>query len=146
MVAQTQEADFSTQWRWVLGILSISGLLLIFLFQQFDWSALIGLNDLRKIERFVINRSVRFVVNDVLGVLLVLALFGKKKLAVIAIYVQILGLVFLMIPYVILKLNYPSYNGPMINFLHRLILNPLLIYLLVFFFWYQKKNRQGTTL
>jgi hypothetical protein len=50
------------------------------------------------------------------------------------------------VPYVILKLNYPSYNGPMINFLHRLILNPLLIYLLVFFFWYQKKDKQDITL
>jgi exosortase F-associated protein len=142
----TQQADLSLRMRWLLGVISVSGLLLIFLFQRFDWSALFGLGDLKKIERFVINRSVRFVINDVLGVLLVLSLFGRKKLAIIAVYVQVLGFVFIMIPYVILKLNYPSYNGPMISFLHRLILNPLLIYLLVFFFWYQKNNKQHNTL
>jgi exosortase F-associated protein len=146
MLESTPQADLSLRMRWLLGIISVTGLLLIFLFQRFDWSALFGLNDLKKIERFVINRSVRFVINDVLGVLLVLSLFGRKKFAIIAVYVQIFGLVFLMIPYVILKLNYPTYNGPMINFLHRLILNPLLIYLLVFFFWYQKKNTQDTSL
>lgn len=137
----TAQADLSKTTRWLLGIFSVTGLLLIFLFQRFDWSAVFGVTDLKSIERFVINRSIRFVINDVLGVLLVLALFGKKKLAIIAIYVQILGFVFVMIPYMVLKLNYPSYNGPMISFLHRLILNPLMIYLLIFFFWYQEKNK-----
>jgi exosortase F-associated protein len=140
------QVDLSLRARWLLGIASVSGLLLIFLFQRFDWTRLIELKNFSDIERFVVNRSIRFVFNDVLGVLLVLSLFGKKKLAIIAVYVQILGLVFVMVPYVILKLNYPSYNGPMINFLHRLILNPLLIYLLVFFFWYQKKDKQDITL
>ena len=145
-VEARQEADLSLRARWLLGIVSVSGLLLIYLFQRFDWARFVGLSDLANIERFVVNRSIRFVINDVLGVLLVLSLFGKKSLAIIAMYVQVLGFVFVMLPYMILKLNYPSYNGPMINFLHRLILNPLLIYLLIFFFWYQKKNRQDTTL
>jgi exosortase F-associated protein len=145
-VESRSQTDLSLRVRWLLGIASVSGLLLIFLFQRFDWTRMIGLTDLTNIERFVVNRSIRFVINDVLGVLLVLSLFGKKNLAIIAVYVQILGFVFVMIPYVILKLNYPSYNGPMINFLHRLILNPLLIYLLVFFFWYQKINKENTTL
>jgi exosortase F-associated protein len=145
-VESRSQADLSLRARWLLGILSVSGLLLIFLFQRFDWTRVIGLTDLTNIERFVANRSIRFVINDVLGVLLVLSLFGKKNLAIIAVYIQILGFVFVMIPYIILKLNYPSYNGPMINFLHRLILNPLLIYLLVFFFWNQKINKQNTTL
>ncbi len=140
-VESRSQADLSLHARWVLGIVSIAGLLMIFLFQRFDWTRLVGLTDLANIERFVVNRSVRFVINDVLGVLLVLSLFGKKKLAIIAVYVQIFGFVFVMIPYMILKLNYPAYNGPMINFLHRLILNPLLIYLLVFFFWFQEKNK-----
>jgi exosortase F-associated protein len=135
------QADLSLRARWILGIVSASGLVLIFLFQQYDWTSLIGLTDLTNIGRFVVNRSIRFVINDVLGVLLVLSLFGKKSLAIIAVYVQILGFVFVMLPYMILKLNYPSYNGPMINFLHRLIMNPLLIYLLIFFFWFQEKNK-----
>lgn len=139
------QTDISLTARWLLGITSATGLVLIFLFQRFDWSRLFAGDSLVEIERFVVNRSIRFVINDVLGVLLVLALFGKKKLALIAVYVQILGFLFVMIPYVILKLNYPSYNGPMINFLHRLVLNPLLIYLLIFFFWYQEKNKERTS-
>ena len=40
--------------------------------------------------------------------------------------------------YFIIKLNYPAYNGPMINYLHRLIINPTLLLLLIPAFYYQK--------
>lgn len=133
-----QTRSISVFWRWTLGIISVGGLLSIFLFQRHDWSSWLTGPALSRIEVFLVNRSVRFILNDIFAVMLVAALFGKRKFVVIAIYVQLAGVVLVLIPYVILKLNYPSYNGPMINFLHRLVLNPLLIYLLIFFFWYNE--------
>jgi exosortase F-associated protein len=132
-----ESADFRKSWRWVAGLIAVAGLLALFLFQRFDWSFW---TTAPAIQKFVINRSIRFIVNDILGTLLVLALFGKRKLVIISIYVQVLGLIFVLVPYFILKMNYPAYNGPLLSFLHRLILNPVLIYLLIFFFWFQEKQ------
>jgi exosortase F-associated protein len=138
-----QNPEASLRLRWIIGVISVIGLLLIFLFQQFDWSAWLGIGELTKIQKFLVNRSFRFVINDIFAGLLVFSLFGKRNLTLIAVYVQVLGFIALLLPYVALKLYYPAYNGPMISFLHRLILNPLLIYLLIFFFWYQEKNKSG---
>jgi len=132
-----RSADFPRSWRWVAGCLAIAGLLTLFLFQRIDWSFWITAPPIKK---FVINRSIRFIVNDILATLLVLALFGKRKLVMISVYIQVLGLILLLVPYFILKMNFPAYNGPLLSFLHRLILNPVLIYLLIFFFWFQEKQ------
>jgi exosortase F-associated protein len=136
-----QPNSLSKTSRWVLGIISVTGLILIFVFQRINWSDWLH-GSYSSIQIFLINRSVRFVLNDICAVLLVAALFGRRNHVVIAIYVQIIGLVVILIPYIILKINYPSYNGPMVSFLHRLVLNPLLIYLLIFFFWYNEKYQK----
>jgi exosortase F-associated protein len=133
-----QPNSLSKTSRWILGIISVAGLILIFLFQRVNWSGWLH-GSYSSIQIFLINRSVRFVLNDICAVLLVAALFGRRNHVVIAIYVQIIGFVVILIPYIILKINFPSYNGPLVSFLHRLVLNPLLIYLLIFFFWYNEK-------
>jgi exosortase F-associated protein len=137
-----QEPDFSRALRWGVGLLAAAGLLALFMFQRYDWSALTG-GHFSPIQRFLLNRSVRFVLNDLLAMLLVLAVFGKRKYVIVAIFVQVLSFVFILLPYFFLKLSYPGYNGPLISFLHRLVLNPVLIYLLMFFFWYQEKQSKN---
>ena len=137
--------DFSLAVRWVAGIVSVSGLLFIFLFQRVDWSSWILHDTGSSIRTFLINRAVRFVLNDIFAIGLVLALFGKRKFVIIAVYVQVFGLFFILLPYLVLKVNFPHYNGPLLSFLHRLILNPLLVYLLSFYFWYQEKYISHTT-
>jgi exosortase F-associated protein len=135
---QKQPNKFPVTARWIIGIVAASGLVMVFLFQRTNWSSLLP-GSYSSIEEFLINRSVRFILNDILAVMLVAALFGKRNLVIIAIYVQLIGFVLILIPYIILKINYPAYNGPLISFLHRLVLNPLLIYLLIFFFWYNER-------
>jgi exosortase F-associated protein len=123
--------------RIVAGILSVAGLVAVFLFQRQDVASLIGVE--QHIWKFIVNRSIRFVVNDVLAIFLIYALFAERKYVLFAIGVQVFGLFVVLIPYFILKFNYPGYNGPLISFLHRLVLNPTLILLLVPAFYYQKK-------
>ena len=134
-----ESADFSRSLRWSVGVAAVAGLLAVFIFQHLDvarifWEVSSPLN------RFIINRSIRFLFNDIFATLLVLAVFGRRKYVVIAIVVQCLGIFVVLMPYMLLKVHAPGYNGPLISFLHRLVLNPVLIYILIFFFWAQEKR------
>ncbi|HMP98620.1 MAG TPA: exosortase F system-associated protein [Cyclobacteriaceae bacterium] len=122
--------------RIFLGVTAAAGLLLVFLFQRLDLALMIGIKE--NIWRFIFNRSIRFILNDALAILLIYALFYERKYVWFAVAVQVFGLVFVLIPYFILKFNFPGYNGPLISFLHRLVLNPTLILLLIPAFYYQR--------
>jgi exosortase F-associated protein len=99
--------------------------------------ALMGIDS--AINRFIVNRTIRFLLNDAFTIGLIYALFVERKYVIFALYVQVVGVIIFLIPYFILKLYYPTYNGPLINYLHRLILNPTLLMLLIPAFYYQKK-------
>jgi exosortase F-associated protein len=111
----------------------------VFLFQHVDPISGQLASDGRWV--FVINRTVRFLLNDFLTVLLIYALFFERKYVVFALWVQAAGLVFILIPYFMLKFQFPRYNGPLISFLHRLVLNPTLLLLLIPAFYYQRSLR-----
>ncbi|HTF20623.1 MAG TPA: exosortase F system-associated protein [Chryseolinea sp.] len=123
--------------RIVVGVLCCLGLLLVFVFQRVDVAAVMGVGS-TGITRFLVNRTIRFLVNDAFAIGLIYALFATRKYVVFAIYVQLFGVVAFLIPYFILKVYHPGYNGPYLNFLHRLILNPTLLLLLIPAFYYQK--------
>jgi exosortase F-associated protein len=127
--------------RIMIGILSIAGLVTVFLFQQFDVAGLIGVHE--KASRFFINRTIRFLLNDALALSLIYALFKERKYVVFALYVQIAGTFLFLVPYFILKLYLPRYNGPLISFLHRIILNPTLLMLLIPAFYYQRQMEKS---
>jgi exosortase F-associated protein len=97
----------------------------------------------KDVHRFLINRTIRFLANDFLMVGLIYALFRERKYVVFALWVQIAGLVFFLIPYFILKLRFPMYNGPLISYLHRLIMNPTLLLLLIPAFYYQRSQHRN---
>ena len=124
--------------RIVIGILSVAGLVAVFLFQEIDVAAHLG-SDASAINRFLINRTIRFLLNDAFAIGIIYALFVEKKYVIFSLYVQLAGVVLFLIPYFILKLYFPAYNGPMISFLHRLVLNPTLLMLLIPAFYYQRK-------
>jgi len=126
--------------RWIVGIVCVLGLLLVFVFQGTDVAGKLNLAEVN-IQRFLINRSIRFLLNDVLAIGLIYALFGERRYVIFSIWVQVAGMVLFLFPYFILKLYYPSYNGPLLSFLHRLILNPTLLLLLIPTFYYQRLSR-----
>lgn len=121
-----------------LGIFSIVGLITVFLFQRTDVSAMLNVEN--EYWKFVINRSIRFIINDTLTILLIYALFSEGKYVVFAFWVQLIGLVFVLMPYFVLKFYFSGYNGPLVSFLHRLVLNPTLLLLLIPAFYYQKNT------
>lgn len=125
--------------RGLLVALALAGLLGMYVFQQVPWELLLGVAD--PMWGFVLNRTIRFFVNDSLVVLLVYALFRQRSYTRFAWAVQMAGFIFILVPYLIIKFHYPAYNGPMISFLHRLIVNPLLMLLLIPAFYYQQQKR-----
>lgn len=125
--------------RLSVGIACAVGLIFIFLFQRFDLAGWMGLQT-GNTARFVVNRSIRFLLNDLFAIGLIFALFYERKYMIFAIVVQVIGMVVFLIPYFLLKIEYPGYNGPMISFLHRLVLNPTLLLLLIPAFYVQKHS------
>jgi exosortase F-associated protein len=78
--------------------------------------------------------------NDAFTIGLIYALFVEKKYVIFSLYVQLAGVVLFLLPYYVLKIYFPTYNGPLISFLHRLILNPVLLMLLIPAFYYQRRR------
>ena len=127
--------------RVAVGICCIGGLVAVFLFQRTDIAGLIGVDS--NINRFLLNRTIRFLLNDALTIGLIYALFVERKYVIFAVYVQLAGVVLFLLPYFVLKIYFPSYNGPLISFLHRLIVNPTLLLLLIPAFYYQRAQNAG---
>jgi exosortase F-associated protein len=123
--------------RMAIGTFCLIGLIAVFIFQRTDVAEMISLGS-RPIHKFLINRTIRFLLNDIFAVGIIYALFHERKYVIFSLWVQLAGTFFLLIPYFILKLNFPTYNGPLISYLHRLILNPTLLLLLIPAFYYQK--------
>jgi len=88
-----------TPGRIVIGILSIAGLIAVFLFQQIDVAALIGVDVY--ISRFLINRTIRFLINDALALGLIYAMFHERKYVIFALYVQVAVIFLFLVPYFI---------------------------------------------
>ncbi|MEO8473849.1 MAG: exosortase F system-associated protein [Chryseolinea sp.] len=124
--------------RIIIGSVCAIGLLFVFLFQRIDLGSMAGIKS--PINIFLFNRTARFLFNDALTIGLIFALFPERKYVIFSIYVQIAGVILFLLPYFVLKLYYPGYNGPMISFLHRLILNPTLLMLLIPAFYYQRRG------
>lgn len=124
--------------------LGLGVLIMIYLFQRINYiheiSSLLGLS-IDAIESkmvYSMNKTIRYILNDVMTIIIIYAIFYKRKYVIFSIYVQLFGLIILLPIYLIAKWHYPSYNGPLINYLHRLTLNPVLLMLLVPVFIFQK--------
>lgn len=117
----------------------MGGLLAIYLFQQVDIARLMDIAS--PAWKFVLNKTFRFLANDFLMIGLIYALFDERKYVIFALWVQLAGFIFILLPYFLLKLGFHAGNGPLISFLHRLILNPTLLILLIPAFYYQRMKQ-----
>jgi exosortase F-associated protein len=124
--------------RIIIAVIAGIGLVVVFLFQRTDLAAYAGIE--HRFTTFVVNRSLRFIFNDFFAIGLIYALFANRKYVVFALWVQLAGIALILIPYFAIKYFCGSYNGPLISFLHRLIMNPILILLLIPAFYYQQKT------
>ncbi|RAW01283.1 exosortase F system-associated membrane protein [Pseudochryseolinea flava] len=124
--------------RVFIGILCVAGLCCTFLFQHAAFLKIAGGGS--DVRIFLANKAIRYILNDLLMIGLIYALFVKRNFVIFAFYVQVIGVVLFLLPYFILKLNFPTYNGPLVSYLHRLIVNPLLMLILIPAFFIQERQ------
>lgn len=112
---------------------------LVYIFQDASPAALIGIKDPNTV--FAVNRSARLILNDFACLLIILAIFRRADYLRLALYVFLMEL-FLMLPaYLAVKLTLEGdseISSPLLSHIHRLIVNPMLMILLIAGFFYQR--------
>ena len=130
--------------------LSISILVAVYLLQRFSYAeALNGiLPDVLQISHpnaiFVVNKMIRLVINDFACMLFIYTLFRSKAHLTIAFYVFLIELLIILPVYFSIKLSLEGaseISSPLLSHVHRLIVNPLLMFLLIIGFLYQRLTR-----
>ena len=125
-------------------------LAMVFIFQRFDYfkfiEVLFGLsNSGWPYVGFVVNKVIRFLVNDALCIFFIYALFKEKKYLRVAFYVFLIELFIVLPVYFWIKLSTEGdseLSSPLLSQIHRLIVNPTLMILLIVSFLYQKKRTE----
>ena len=125
---------------------AIAVLVLIYVFQRVDFFSLIfgGIFEQpHAYARFSFNRAFRMIVNDIACLCLIWVWFPERK------FIRLAGVVFLIEVFIILpvylwiKLSLEGdseISSPWLSQVHRLIVNPLLMILLMIAFLYQRKQ------
>ena len=132
--------------RWILGGLAFGLLAAMYLFQRYDFSLVLG--SFSPNTKFVLNKSLRFIVNDVACLALIAVIFNKVSYLRLS-SVFFLGEMFILLPlYFIVKLSTEGnseISSPLLSHFHRMIVNPLLMIVLMMGFFFQDhvSNKQG---
>lgn len=118
----------------------------VYLFQRFSIAGFIG--QLSPEAVFVVNRTARLVLNDVACLMIILAVFREAKYLKIAFWVFLVELLVILPAYLVTKLSLEGdseISSPLLSQVHRLIVNPMLMILLMAGFLYQRFGKKEET-
>jgi exosortase F-associated protein len=135
------EKKLSQRNRIALGGISISGLTLVYVFQQVNYFHFFFSYEVSPNTVFIFNRTFRLLINDLLCVSLILALFEKRKFVAMSFLVLLFELLAILPLYFWIKLKMEGdseISSPLLSQIHRLIVNPMLMFILIAGFYYQK--------
>jgi exosortase F-associated protein len=93
---------------------------------------------------FILNKTCRLVVNDLACFLLILALFQDRRYLKLAWWLFLFELLVLLPIYFAVKLTLEGdseISSPLLSQVHRLIVNPMLMILLMAGFFYQRSRK-----
>lgn len=128
-------------YRYTLGLGCLVGLLAMYIFQ--DSGMVTDYLPSDPHIRFIVSKSLRYLINDALSIGLIYSIFRARIYLIMALGIQLFGTVFLLTPYFVLKLYLNLGNGPLVSFLHRIVINPVLMLLLIPAFLLVKKSQIG---
>ena len=129
--------------RYLLAFVAVIALISLYLSQRFNYAGLFfGQEVISANAEFIFNRVFRYILNDLSVILLLWAMFLNRSLIRVAFGIQLFGL-FIVLPlyfYFKLSLEGPSeISSPLLSFIHRIVVNPILLLLLIPAFYYQKR-------
>jgi len=122
-------------------------LLLVYVFQRVSYAGIVNtmlpesLSISHPYTVFIVNRTIRLIINDSACMLLIWSLFGEIKYLTAAFWVFLIELLVVLPIYFVIKLNLEGaseISSPLLSQIHRIIVNPLLMVILILGFYYQK--------
>ncbi|GGH73519.1 exosortase F system-associated membrane protein [Phaeocystidibacter marisrubri] len=90
----------------------------------------------------VLNKAFRYLLNDLFSILLIHGLFQNRTYTRFAVWVLIFGLFVLVPIYLLLVFYAPSGYSSMISHLHRIIMNPVLMMLLIPYYYMLESQKK----
>jgi exosortase F-associated protein len=139
--------------RWAAILVGFFGLVMVYVFQRHlfydpiqDVLVAYGKHpDDFNALKFAGSKVLRYILNDGFSILIIFGLFEKKKFLKFAVGVFFFGFVVLLPIYLIFSIYFSEATYSFLNHLHRLVLNPLLMLLLIPAFYYQKQLADANT-
>lgn len=89
---------------------------------------------------FIFNKVLRYLLNDLFAIAILYGLFFKRKYLRFSFAVMVFGLVILVPLYLVIYLQQPPGLSSMLSHLHRLVMNPVLMMVLIPAFFYQEQS------
>jgi exosortase F-associated protein len=135
--------------RYILLGFALLALVLIYLFQRISYADILNsiLPEILEIRNpnpvFIFNRIIRLILNDAACMVIIWAVFQQTKFLKAAFLVFLVELLIILPAYFIVKLSLEGdseLSSPLLSQIHRIIVNPLLMFLLMIGFIYQKLN------
>jgi exosortase F-associated protein len=127
--------------RIVLFAGGVLGLAVVFLFQNVDVLALCDHCTFHPYTHFVVKKALRVLLNDTFMLLIIHAIFRDRSVTRLAFYIQLVDTLILLPVYLSIKLTFEGDSEisiPLLSQLHRLIVNPTLMVLLIPAVYYQR--------
>ena len=133
----------------------VLGLILVYIFQHyldfysvlFEFSAphYIDYTTFHNVQPFpfIVNKVFRYLLNDLFSIAIIYGIFYEAKYARFAVYVMFFGLLVLLPLYITIFLSKPEGFSSMLSHLHRVVMNPVLMMLLIPAFFYQRKHERS---
>ena len=124
--------------RILAGMIALAMLGATYLLQRLDYASWMQIESMN--GKFIFNKTLRFLLNDAACLLLITAVFNKSSYFRISAWVFLAELFFFLPLYFILKLSLEGnseISSPLLSQLHRMIVNPLLMIVLIMGFVYQ---------
>lgn len=130
-------------------LLALIGWAVVYVFQEFDITRMemrYGQYNQGHVPtgeewRFIVNKGMRFVLNDLFSLLFIYGLFKNPKYVRFALWVMAFGLFVLLPTYLVLAISFKEEAFNLLTFLHRITMNPWLMLLLIPGFFYQSTLR-----
>lgn len=91
---------------------------------------------------FIVNRITRLIINDLLCMGLIYGIFANGSYLRLAFYLFLVELLLVLPVYLVLKLTWEGtseISSPLLSPIHRMIVNPLLMLLLIVALFYQQR-------
>lgn len=131
--------------RWFIAAVAISTLLGSFQVRGFNLiGAIMGNVYLPELPWMLVsNKLIRYLINDLAALALLWVLFQRRDFLQLAFWVLLFGLIVLLPIYLIGYFYFSDVLGTTLSYVHRLVMNPTLMMLLIPLFYHQQKMEKS---